>query len=128
MSSLLKILCSCLALFAALAPTPLFASGTYRFSPPRPPIERENPLDEELYALGRALFTGRVQMSGRASPALVGIQTSRLTFLQERLPRSLRNRVDLPAMAPLLSPNEMAALEYFVTERYRIQMEAPTFR
>ncbi|MFQ3669930.1 MAG: hypothetical protein SNJ84_00570 [Verrucomicrobiia bacterium] len=120
---------SCMWVFMmAVEVTPLAASGTYRFVPLRPPVERENPLDEELYGLGRALFTGRIQPSGRASPALVGIQRTRLTFLQEQLPRSLRNRVDLPALAPALSPGEMAALEYFVTERYKINMEAPAFR
>jgi len=103
-------------------PVGVQASGSYRFIPPRPPVENVVDLDEKLYAEGRNLFTRRTKPSGQVIPGLIRSQEARLKFLQSKLPRSIRERVNLAQFARQLSPSEMAALEYYLVSRYKVDL------
>ncbi|MEM6821486.1 MAG: hypothetical protein AAF558_06055 [Verrucomicrobiota bacterium] len=100
----------------------LYASGTYRYVPPKPPTKNKPPIDKELYAQGRSLFSQKIKPKGPASPALIRSQESRLRNIQSKLPKSIASRVNLPSMSSSLSPTEMAALEYYVVTRYKINL------
>ncbi|MEM1157822.1 MAG: hypothetical protein AAGH72_06170 [Verrucomicrobiota bacterium] len=118
----MKKLAMILAMLVAGLTWEALASGSYRFIPPRPPVDNVPQLDEKLYAEGRNLFTGRTKPSGQAIPGLIRSQEARLRFLRSKLPRSIRERVDLSRFAKQLSPSEMAAMEYYLVSRYKVDL------
>jgi len=110
------------ALFCAMffIPVASEASGTFRPFPPRPPATLD--IDQEKYELGRAILTNRIRLTPQNLPASeLRSRTSRMESLQRQLPRSIQNRIDLPAFAPLLTDEQFEALEYYLVRRYKLR-------
>jgi len=104
-------------------PTPTEASGTFRPFPPRPPAATD--LDRERYELGRAILTRRVRLRRqRLSSTQLQQQTRQLETMQRQLPRSLQRRLDLPRLAPFLTPSQLDALGYYLSRRYNIRVNS----
>jgi len=96
----------------ALAATwPAAASGS---STARPPAPRKSAtkVDTTQYDLGQKVFNGRVSLA--STPEMAASQKPRLETLQSRLPGSVAQKKDLPAMAGTLSDEQLTALEYYV--------------
>lgn len=110
-------------LAAAILTGRLEASGSYSTRPPRPPDAVIQ--NSRRYELGKAIFAGKLELKSAAPGAERGqaerVQAERLRELQTRLPSSKRSSVDLPAFAGKLTPDQMAALEYFLEIRYKLK-------
>jgi hypothetical protein len=101
---------------AALTPPGAFASGSYCACLPKPPPKGTTTakVDREKYALGQKTFNGKsAPVQGN-----VAAQTPRLQALQKQLPAKVAEKKDLTLLAGKISDEQLAALEYFVTERY----------
>jgi hypothetical protein len=94
-----------------------FASGSAPTRPPRPPANYFTPggekLDNNRYALGKAVFTGKAQRTPNASAAKK--QRARLTQLAAV---SGKQGATLPSLAGQLSNEQMDALDYYVSKRF----------
>ncbi|MDX1984953.1 MAG: hypothetical protein SFV51_32070 [Bryobacteraceae bacterium] len=110
-------------LTAAILTGRLEASGSYSTRPPRPPEAVIQ--NSRRYELGKTIFAGKLELRSPAPGAERGqterVQAERLKELQSRLPTAKRLSVDLPAFAGKLTPDQMAALAYFLEIRYKIK-------
>ncbi len=98
----------------ALASSAL-ASGSAPTRPPRPP-RNDAPaetMDNSRYALGKSVFTGKAPL--HSNPAAARQQRVRLTQLAAR---SGSRGASLPKLAGKLSPEQLDALEYYISQRY----------
>ncbi|MBL9166889.1 MAG: hypothetical protein JNN07_04045 [Verrucomicrobiales bacterium] len=91
------------------------ASGGYsaRMALPRTGVEKSQ-VDREKFSLGQRIFAGKVN-SGQGDASA---QKAKLTDLQSLLPAKLAKEKDLCSLAGKLSPEQLNALDYFVTQRY----------
>jgi hypothetical protein len=91
------------------------ASGGYssRMAVPRAGVEKSQ-IDREKFSLGQRVFAGKVN-SGQGDATA---QKTKLTELQSLLPTKLAKEKDLCSLAGKLSPEQLGALDYFVTQRY----------
>jgi hypothetical protein len=105
--------------FGLVAVRPLLASGTYPFTPPHPPSSEEF-LDEDRYSLGRSIFLGKTEFPQPAPLERIAENALHLVSLQTQLPESLRQDINLPALATKISEPGLAALEYYLLRRYKI--------
>lgn len=104
-------------LFAVFAlPLSAVSSGSYSGRPPIPNVS----VDTDKYHLGKKLFAGKVAL-GEASAALLDQQKPRLQELQKKLPENVQESVTLPAMAGKLNAQQMEALDYYISVRYKIK-------
>lgn len=114
----------CVLIFAALlgvtAAAPAFASGSFSGRPPQPPAEpgAATKLDREQYGLGQKIYDGDVMTPGGGE---VGPQKVRLLALQAKLPGDAAKTKNLVALAGKLSASQLAALEYFVAQRFAMK-------
>ena len=72
-------------------------------------------LDREKFGLGQKIFSGSAELSGREPAAA---QREKLQALQTKLPGDVAAKRNLPELAGKLLPEQLDALEYFVTQRY----------
>lgn len=105
----LGLVAGCLAL-----PVTASASGSYTSRPPQPGVAKKG-LDRAKYSLGQKLFNGKVEPSGQGDAAA---QKEDLTRLQGMLPKKTAAKKDLTLMAGKLSPEQLDALNYYVSNRY----------
>lgn len=106
----------CLGLWlgvAANAP----ASGSYRIAIPKPnpKTSAKSSVDRDKYALGQQVFNGKLKFTAQADMAA---QKKRLERCQARLPASVAKSKNLPALAGQLTDEQLAALEYYLGQRY----------
>ena len=94
-----------------------FASGSAPTRPPRPPANYFAPAGEKLdnnrYALGKAVFTGKAPRT--ANPSAAKKQRTQLAHLAEV---SGKQGASLPSLAGQLSNEQMDALNYYVSKRF----------
>src|SRR6185295_10092305 len=90
---LLLLLCCALPLGAR-------ASGSYTARPPRPPVQKDAApaLDNEKYALGKSIFTGKAKLKPH-SDADAAQQEAKLKELAGRLPQPVKEAEKLPSLA-----------------------------
>lgn len=72
-------------------------------------------LDREKFGLGQKIFSGSVELTGHEPAAA---QREKLQALQAKLPENVAGKLNLPQLAGKLLPQQLDALEYFVTQRY----------
>ncbi len=107
-----QLIATCLALVIART---TFASGSSPARPPRPPsprVEAER-IDDAKYAEGKAVFTGKAQLT--KNPKAAKSQRARLEILAGE---SGAAGAKLPALAGKLSAEQLDALDYYVAYRY----------
>ncbi len=92
------------------------ASGAYAVRPAQPPASIVE--SSRRYELGKAIFNGSIALKPAAA---IPRQEQRLRQLQQRLPAARRNSVDLASLAGRLTPEQLAALEHFLSIRYKIK-------
>ena len=109
-----------LVLALSLAPSLLYASGSYSIRPPRPPspVGATKDNDREKYELGKKIYSGKAHLTAEPSADIRAQQEARLKALQSRLPESAQKKTDLTALAGRLTPAELDALEYYVNKRF----------
>jgi hypothetical protein len=103
-----------------LLPAAAAASGSYRARPPRPVIVRPDP---EKYRAGKEVFKGTAALEDRTAEYELA-QRIRLLELQGKLPEEERKKLDLPALAGMLRPEELDALELYARNREQIPADA----
>jgi hypothetical protein len=93
------------------------ASGSAPTRPPRPPSNFFAPAGEKLdnnrYALGKAVFTGKSPQT--ANPSAAKKQRTQLAHLAQV---SGKQGASLPSLAGKLSNEQMDALDYYVSKRF----------
>jgi hypothetical protein len=99
-----------------------FASGSYNARPPRVPAgpAGERGIDNAKYELGKKIYNRKVKLNAQPSVDREA-QERRLRELEARLPTRARGDVNLPTLAGMLSPSELEALEYYVSQRYPVK-------
>ena len=95
------------------APCVVLASGSY--APPSRPLIAT--IDVERYHRGKQIFTGEApsESAGSASD-----HQTRLAALQQKLPPQVQRSVDLQKFAGKLHDDQLDALEYYLSVRYKI--------
>lgn len=110
------------ALLGAAATAPAFASGSYAGRTPQPPAKSGDgmamKMDREKYGLGQKVYDGSVMTPGGGD---AGAQVGRLKTLQMKLPAETAKMKDFVALAGKLTDAQLAALEYFVEERFAMK-------
>ena len=111
-----------LLLLCCALPLGARASGSYTARPPRPPVQKNTAtaLDNDKYALGKSIFTGKAKLKAN-SDANTAQQEIKLKELAGRLPKPAKEAEKLPALAGKLSTKEMEALEYYLAQRYKLK-------
>lgn len=94
--------------------TSVAASGSYTAKPPR-----LGQLDHARYHLGKQIFTGKLDLP-QPSAAGAASQQGVLQELQAQLPEKVREKAQLTALAGRLSREQLDALEYYLTVRFRL--------
>jgi hypothetical protein len=92
------------------------ASGSAPTRPPHPPTNyftSTDKLDNNRYALGKAVFTGKAPRVANSSATKK--QRTQLTHLAQV---SGKSGASLPALAGQLSNEQMDALDYYVSKRF----------
>ena len=109
-----------LLLLCCTLPLAAHASGSYTARPQRPPAPKDaaTAIDNEKYALGKSIFTGKAKLKA-APDASAAAQSARLKELAGKLPKSAKEAGKLPELAGKLSAQELEALEYYVGQRYK---------
>jgi hypothetical protein len=77
-------------------------------------------VDQETFDLGRNVFRGKLEASEGMKVA-ASWQRDKLADLEARLPEDARAKAGLEKLAGRLSPDQMAALEYFLRIRYGLK-------
>jgi hypothetical protein len=112
---------ACVVIFSALLGAsfvaPALASGSYSGRPPQPPAKMGDSMkmDRDKYALGKNVYEGSAMTPAGGSAEA---QMPRLKAAQMQLPADAMKMKDLPALAGKLSPVQLAALEYYVAQRF----------
>lgn len=95
------------------------ASGSAPTRPPRPPgagtPDASTPaetMDDARYALGKSVYTGKARQ--HPNPAAAKQQKARLSRLAAET-----GETSLPKLAGKLSAEQLDALDYYVSKRYR---------
>src|ERR1041385_2183789 len=111
-----------LLLLCCARPFAARASGSYTARPPRPPVEKDAApaLDNDKYALGKSIFTGKAKLKPNAD-ANASQQEIKLKELAGRLPQPVKEAEKLPGLAGKLSGKELEALEYYLGPRYKLK-------
>jgi hypothetical protein len=97
--------------------TTAFGSGSYRGKGPTPP----NRIEAAEYNLGKKIFNRKAELP-EASPELVKVQAEKLGLLEAALPEKDREQADLSALAGRLSEEQLEALHYYVSIRYKVKV------
>ncbi len=103
-----------LMLAASLLGAPAWASGSYTAKPPR-----LGQVDHARYHLGKQIFTGKLELPAASSGDLAS-QESVLQELEAGLPEKVRNQAQLTRLAGRLSREQLDALEYYLSVRFRL--------
>jgi len=91
------------------------ASGSYRLTIAKPKTETRSAMDRDKYSLGQQVFNGKAKLTAQSD---LEVQKPRLEKCQAGLPKGVAKSKSLPALAGKLSEEQLAALEYFLGERY----------
>jgi hypothetical protein len=91
-----------------------WASGSYTAKPPRP-----GQVDHARYHLGKQVFSGKLDLP-EASSGDPAAQRGVLEDLAARLPEKVRQQAQLTRLAGRLSREQLDALEYYLTVRFRL--------
>lgn len=75
-------------------------------------------LDREKYTLGQKVYDGGAMTPGEGD---TDAQMERLKVVQAKLPADAAKMKDLVALAGKLSTEQLAALEYFVEQRFAMK-------
>lgn len=113
MNRIMRLLAA-LSLVSGLCVAPALASGSYTAKPPR-----LGQLDHARYHLGKQVFTGKLDLPAAAT----GDAASQLPALQEledKLPEKVRAKSQLTSLAGRLTREQLDALEYYLTVRFRL--------
>ncbi len=103
---------------ALLSPVPALASGSYMARPPRPTDPAALGMDHSKYSLGRRLYLHHVRLP-KAEAAPVEAQRKALAELDQLLPESARKRARLSEFAGRLTEEQLDALRYYITTRFK---------
>ncbi|AYV54732.1 hypothetical protein [Leptospira kmetyi] len=79
--------------------------------------------DREKYHLGKSVYNREIEIPAGADPSKTQPQKIRLEYLQGSLPNSEKQRVNLEELAGKLTPEQLDALEYFVSVRFNVRLE-----
>jgi hypothetical protein len=106
------------AFLAASIVMPAYASGSY--STTRPPKAKAEAgmamkLDQEKYGLGQKIYDGKVELMAHSDAQM---QKERLKMIQASVPADVAMKKDIVGLAGRLSPQQLDALEYYVTHRF----------
>ncbi len=101
---------------AACLGGPVWASGSYAGRPPQPPAGLV--AEAQRYELGKAIYARRFPLQDQAVDRVS--QAAILLKLQEQLPASAKQQVDLREFAGKLNSDQLGALAHFIKTRYRI--------
>lgn len=112
MSKLMRISVVALVLMSLIAGVGL-ASGSYTGKPPRP-----GNIDHPSYHLGKQIFSGKLKLSDSVSADQTA-QQAFLERLEQRLPEKERTKAQLRRFAGKLNDEQLQALEYYLSVRYR---------
>lgn len=93
------------------------ASGSYTSKPARP-----NQIEYAKYHLGKQIFSGKYQPKA-SSPGDQAAQQAVLETLERQLPESARRKSAITQLAGRLNQEELEALDYYLTSRYRLQKD-----
>lgn len=93
-----------------------WASGSYAGRPPQPPAGLV--ADAQRYELGKAIYARRFPLHDQAVDR--ASQVAVLLKLQEQLPASAKQQMDLRELAGKLNSDQLGALTHFLKTRYRI--------
>src|SRR6185295_10960032 len=76
------------------------ASGSYTARPPRPPVQNDAAaaIDNDKYALGKSIFTGKAKLKPKAD-ANAAQQEMKLKELASKLPQPVKEAEKLPGLA-----------------------------
>lgn len=121
----LFIVCALLSgsLFVASS---LRASGSYPPNPPRLGGDALAKIDSVAYNLGKLVFTNRLELPGTPPPNVdPAANRARLSTIQTALPERVGQQVDLPALAERLNAEQIEALVYYLSIRFRIKLPSP---
>jgi hypothetical protein len=75
-------------------------------------------IDPEFYDAGKLVFEGK---PGSDDETGGDDEAKRLAALEAKLPKSAQESIDLPSFAGRLTPQQMAALEYYIAVRFKVQ-------
>ena len=100
--------------FLVVSPLPSLASGSYGGRPPRPPSSS----DRALYTIGKSLIAGKIALQDVADADSQGMV---LAQLQDRLPKSARQKIDLMPFAGKLTDQQLEGLKSYLKVRYKIK-------
>jgi hypothetical protein len=109
----------CLGLWLGLAMNAP-ASGSYRIAIPKPnpKAETKSSVDRDKYALGQQIFNGKLQLTAQSDMAA---QKLRLEKCQSCLPSGVAKSKSLADLAGKLTDEQLAALEYYLGQRYPVK-------
>ncbi|WP_394854569.1 hypothetical protein [Leptospira ellisii] len=79
--------------------------------------------DREKYHLGKSVYNLEVEIPAEIDAAKTQEQKIRLEYLQGSLPNTEKQRVNLEQLAGRLTPEQLDALEYFVSVRFNVKLE-----
>jgi hypothetical protein len=121
----MKIIASSVICWLALF-TLALASGSYPPPIVRPPTEAVSTgtVDSTKYNLGKELIANKVRLP--ETPPSVELKESQgkvLAAYSEKLPKPVRETTDLQILAGKLSSEQMAAVAYFLTTRYKVKLD-----
>jgi hypothetical protein len=105
-----------------------FAAASGSYPPPivRPPTEAVSTgsVDSTKYNLGKELVANKVRLpEAPLSAELKDSQGKVLAAYSEKLPKPVRETTDLQILAGKLSSEQMAAVAYFLTTRYKVKLD-----
>lgn len=98
------------------------ASGTYPPAPPRLRSDITASIDPVAYNLGKAIYTGRAELSGGTSAGAdqVAARTTLLTHVISQIPERARENLDPANLAHRLDQAGTDALLYYLRLRFRV--------
>ncbi len=112
----MRLLVPLLAL--VLGSASVYGSGSYKGKGRRPP----NGLEATQYDLGEKVFTKKAELP-ESSAELATKQMEELEALSAALPARAQRRSNLVALAGRLSAGQLEALTYYVSVRYKVEVD-----
>jgi hypothetical protein len=97
------------------------ASGSGSYS--GRPSQAAASIDRPSYELGKKVFAGQFTRTDRAAESVS--QAELLESLQRQLPLKARTHVELASYAGQLDDEQLAALQYFLKKRYKVELRHP---
>jgi hypothetical protein len=99
---------------------PILASGGFSGGGVQQIPQGQN---REKFHLGKSVYNQEISIPSTVDKKLEESQSERLEYLQGALPNADKKRVYLPDLAGKLTPEQIDALEYFVSVRFNVKIE-----